>query len=277
MYVRASERFGQAFGAIADDPITSGPQFEAERAEFEKLRRRFELARAQHEKRLAPLPLDVLPLEVLKRAGVKTTTRVGQATASLIQSALERSRVLRPYIERKLGRIMIPRRFVHHDSDAEFDAAYTKLHKIVIQIGSKEEKELKTKRGFYHPQTDAIHLRPATDIGHALHEAIHKFASRGFRAIFGGFLDEGVTQYFTDLVLQEQGLDRMKRHLYENELRCALKLVGLFSHDVVARAYFQGDTGLASKVVRRLSIDFAGLHRLRKGDALCQRLGRLRP
>lgn len=47
----------------------------------------------------------------------------------------------------------------------------------------------------------------------------------GFRNAFGGFLDEGVTQYFTDLVLEEQGLDRMKGHLYKDELDCANRLV----------------------------------------------------
>lgn len=261
-----------------EEMITSGPEFEAELAEFEKLKQRFEEARARHEERIAPLPLEVLPLDVLKRAGVKTTTRVGKSTASLIHSVLERSRVLRPYIERKLGRRRIPgKQFVIHDSDAEFEAHYTRLHKIVIPVGSAAEKELKTKYGFYHPQTDTIHLRPTSNVGHALHEAIHKFASRGFRNIFGGFLDEGVTQYFTDLVLEEQGLDRMKGHLYEDQAECASKLVDLFSHDLVARAYFQGDTALATRVAGRLNVDFAGLYRLRSGDSLCKRLKNLRP
>lgn len=182
MYILTGEGLGQSTAAIKD---------------YEKLKRRFEAAKEEHEKRLSPLPLNVLPLDVLKRAGVKTTTRVGKTTASLIQSTLERSRVLRPYIEHKLGRKMIPKKFIHHNSDAEFNATYTKLHKIVIQMGSKEEKELINKRAFYHPENDEIHLRPAANIGDALHEAIHKFASPGFRVIFGAFLDEGVTQFTT--------------------------------------------------------------------------------
>ena len=78
-----------------------------------------------------------------------------------------------------------------------------------------------------------------------------------------------------DSQTEDQRLERMKRHLYDNELRCANKLVGLFRHDPVARAYFQGGDGLArlaSSVVRKLNIAFAGLHRLRKGDTLCHRL-----
>src|SRR5499433_1435703 len=116
-------------------PITSGPEFEAELEELKKLKERFETARKEHEKRLAPPPLDIPPLEVFKRAGVKATTRVGKTTASLIQTVLERSRALRPYIGQKLGRVMIPKNFIHHDFDATFDNAYTSLHKIVVQVG----------------------------------------------------------------------------------------------------------------------------------------------
>ena len=275
MYLWSRSFLGQAPVPPRTAPITSGPEFDAERADFERERRRFELAKKEHEKRLAPVPVGTLPLEVLKRAGVKTSTRVDAKTASLLQSVLERSRVLRPYIEVKLRRIMIPAKFVHHDSDAEFNYAYTNLHKIVVPIGSSAEKELITKRGFYHPGTDSIHLRPAANVGHALHEAIHKFASRGFRNLFGGFLDEGVTQYFTDLVLAEQEL--APGGAYENELRCAKHLALLFTPDIVARAYFQGDQTLANAMVRRLGIGLGQLHLLRTGDTLCKRLLALRP
>ena len=65
-------------------PITSGSKFQAEMEEYKKLNERFEAARREHEKRLVPPPLDLFPLEVFKRAGVKATTRVGKTTASLI-------------------------------------------------------------------------------------------------------------------------------------------------------------------------------------------------
>jgi len=259
-------------------PITSGPEFEAELEELKKLKERFETARKEHEKRLAPPPLDILPLEVFKRAGVKATTRVGKTTASLIQTVLERSRALRPYIGQKLGRVMIPKNFIHHDFDATFDNAYTSLHKIVVQVGSAEEKELITRRGFYHRPTDAIHLRPAADVGHALHEAIHKFSSPGFRNVFGGYLDEGVTQYFTDVVLEEQGLGKMTTHSYQDQLRCASQLAGLFNPDLVAKAYFQGAglDDLARNLAGKLNTNLTELAtRLKKGDALCQRIGKV--
>jgi hypothetical protein len=184
-------------------PIASGRGFQAEIDEYNKQKERFEAARQEHEKRSAPPALGLSPLEVFRKAGVTATTRVGKKIASLIQTVLERSRALRPYIGPKLARIMIPTNFVHHDFDATFNNAYTGLHKIVIPAGSAEEKDLITKRGFYHRRTDAIHLRPTANVGAALHEAIHRFSSPGFRSVFGGYLDEGVTQYFTDLILVE--------------------------------------------------------------------------
>jgi hypothetical protein len=259
-------------------PITSGPEFQAELQEYQKLRQRFEAARKEHEKRLAPPPLDFFPIEVFKRAGVTATTRVGKTTASLIQTVLGRSRVLRPYIGQKLMRVMIPKNFIHHDFDATFNDAYTRLHKIVIQVGSKEEKELITRRGFYHRPTDAIHLRPAADVGAALHEAIHKFSSPGFRGVFGGYLDEGVTQYFTDLVLVEQVLGKMTTHSYQDQLRCANRFIVLFNPDTVAKAYFQGIglDSLARTVVGRLNTNLADLAtKLKIEDALCKKIATL--
>ena len=260
-------------------PITSGPEFQAELEEYEKLKARLETLRKEHEKRLAPPPLDLFPLEVFKKVGVTATTRVGTSTASLIQTVLERSRALRPYIGQKLMRIMIPKNFIHHAFDSTFDSAYTTLHKIVIPAGSAEEKELITKRGFYHRPTDAIHLRPAANVGAALHEAIHKFSSPGFRSVFGGYLDEGVTQYFTDVVLVEQGLGKMTTHVYQDQLRCANQLVALFSPDIVAKAYFQGVAleSLAKNVVGRLKTNLTELAtKLKINDALCKKIGTLK-
>lgn len=260
-------------------PITSGPEFQAEMEEHKKLKERFETLRKQHEKRLVPPALDLLPLDVFKRAGLTATTRVGKTTASLIRTVLERSRALRPYIGQKLGRVMIPKNFIRHDFDATFDDAYVKLHKIVIPAGSAEEKELITRRGFYHRPTDAIHLRPAANVGHALHEAIHKCSSPGFRSVFGGYLDEGVTQYFTDVVLVEQGLGKMATHSYQDQLRCANRLIALFSPDSVAKAYFQGIglENLARNVVGKLNTNLADLAaRLKRDDTLCRKIGTLR-
>jgi hypothetical protein len=258
-------------------PITSGPEFDAEREEYKKLKERREILRREHEKRLAPPPLNLLPLEVFKRNRVTAKTRVGKSTASLIQQALERSPALRPYIGQNLRRISIPKNFVHHDFHSTYEHAYQKLHSIVITTGSAEEKELRNSRGFYHRKTGSIHLRPDANMGHALHEAIHKFSSPGFRNVFGGYLDEGVTQYFTDLVLVEQRLGRMTTHIYQDQLRCADQLVGLFNPDIIAKAYLQGAAleDLARDLAAKLNISLMELTtKLNRGDALCRKIGK---
>jgi hypothetical protein len=242
--------------------------------DFEEQRRRYEISKAEHEKQLAPLQLGTLSLNILRRAGLKTTTRVNKSTASLLQSVLERSRILRPYIAAKLGATVIPRNFIHHEFDSVFEHQYVSLESKIIPAGSLEEKELKKIYGFYHPQTRTIHLRPSANIGHALHEAIHKFSSSGFRNLFGHYLDEGVTHYFTNLVLVEQGLTESSA--YELQLNCAKVLVYLCGQDRVAKAYFQGNQVLARDIVRLLNINLGDLHKLRKGDILCTKIKGLR-
>ena len=252
---------------------------DAARADAEAEKKRFEEARRRHEERLKPLPVGTFPVKVLKPAGLNTTTRVGSKTASLIQTTLDRSRALRPYIENKLNRVFIPNGFKIHNTDAEFNSAYTTLHNLVIPFGSQEERDLEKARGFFHAATKQIHLRPTANTGYALHEAIHKFADRGFRPVLGGFLDEGVTQYFTDMVLREQTLDPMTHH-YGKQLACAQHLVRAFTHDVVARAFFQGGASLnqlMQQVLSRLRVDMATLVRLRTDGALCERILRLNP
>lgn len=256
MYLFADEKLGQPPEILRD-------------TDAEK--RRFDAGKAEHQRRLEPLPLGVLPIDVLKRAGLTTEARIGRSTPGLLQSVLERSRVLRPYIVKKLSSIKIPKNFIHHEFDSAFVDRYIVLHKLVIPFGSSAERELKGIYGFYHMPTRAIHLRPNANIGHALHETIHKFASPGFLNLFGKFLNEGVTHYFTNLVLAEQGL--ADSDAYPEQLKCAKHLVRLCGHERVASAYFRGDAALAADIVRLLNIDYLGLYKLRnQGNALCQKL-----
>ncbi|MBD9356760.1 hypothetical protein [Methylomonas albis] len=262
MYIFASEGLGQSPEMLSD---------------FDDEKRRFDAANAEHLKRLAPPALGVLPLDVLRKAGLTTETRINKSTAALLQSVLERSRVLRPYIAGKLISIKIPKNFIHHDFDKVFEHKLVSLHNIVIPMGSSAEKELKNIYGFYHAQTQTIHLRPSANIGHALHEAIHKFASPGFLNIFGKFLNEGVTHYFTDLVLVEQGL--LKSKAYAEELACAKNLVRICGRERVAQAYFLGSNKLAMDIVRLLNISLLDLYKLKKqGDAsLCAKINKIIP
>jgi hypothetical protein len=81
------------------------------------------------------------------------------------------------------------------------------------------------------------------------------------------------------MVLREQTLDPMTHH-YGKQLACAQHLVRVFTHDVVARAFFQGGASLnqlMQQVLSRLRVDMATLVRLRTDGALCERILRLNP
>src|SRR5205085_10228048 len=159
--------------------------------------------------------------DAFKQAGIDSPRRYLEAHATeLLVTVLSQSKLLKNYF--KTQPEIVAKKFIQHDSDEEFEKAYIDLNKI--KSGSEEMNELKTVRGFYHPKTDTIHLRPRANYGEALHEALHKHSDGRFRAILGHPLDEGVTQYFTDRVLEEQGLPAAKT-LYD--LDCANDLFAL--------------------------------------------------
>jgi hypothetical protein len=227
------------------------------------------VANEENEKPLSLLG-DALAQGVLRRAGLKTTTRVDKKLPSLIHSVLEQSLILRPFIATKLGKITIPKNFVHYRSDPEFDNAYLKLRKIVVPFGSKEEKELINIRGFYHHPTNSFHLRPSANVGLALQLAIKRFSSPAFRNFFGEALDEGVGLYFTNLVLEEQGLaPQIVSHPYKDQLRCATDLVGLVGRSLVGKAYFQNHLELVRHLTTKLSLGPVRTDQLAR-DALCK-------
>jgi hypothetical protein len=76
----------------------------------------------------------------------------------------------------------------------------------------------------------------------AVHETIHLNSSTKFQHDFGHNLNEGVTQHFTEVVLGASG------KAYSENLKMAETLISLLTEDVVARAYFQGDSEAFDKV-----------------------------
>lgn len=207
--------------------------------------------------------------DVLRRAGLKTTTWADKRTPMLIQTVLEQSLVLRPFIATKLGKISIPKNLVHYGSDAEFNHTYLKLNKIVVPFGSKEEKGLINIRGFYHRSTDSIYLRPLANVGLVLRLGIHKFSSLAFFSFFGKSMTEGLGLYFTNRVLQEQGLEQLKPENQKDQLDCAIDLVGLVGLDMVGKAYFQNFSDLVNHLTTKLSIGSVRTEELAKYD-LCK-------
>jgi len=161
---------------------------------------------------------------------------------------LSQSILLRPYLKRSPE--LIKKNFIKHGSDEEFETAYVTINKI--SPGSEEMKRLPTVRGFYDDKKDTIHVRPRSDYGEALHEAIHKMANPGFRTIFGHRpVDEGVTQYFTDRVLEEQELPPAKTAY---DLDCENNFLSVAGFDAAAKMYFQGDNDSRNALEKRLNI-----------------------
>jgi alkaline phosphatase D len=206
---------------------------------------------------------------VLAQARLKTTTVIDGRTALLIQSVLEQSRVLNPFISAKLKTLPVARSFVLHGSDAEFNSAYLRLSKTVVPFGSKEEKELLGIRGFYHRPTDSIHVRPTATVGLALQLAIHKLSVPAFRQFFGTAMDEGLSLYLANLVLGEQGLAAAVPEQYRDQLHCAADLADVAGVTRVARAYFENHLDLLRHLTTNLTLGPVRPAEL-SGDALCK-------
>jgi hypothetical protein len=237
----------------------------------EEERARFDAAKRTHEQHLVKYA-ERKP-HVLKSHGITTDSRVDQNTPKWIQAALAESRLLRPYLRGKFPAQAITDKFrIHTDEDTFNEAA--KKHLDNKDLMNKAERAAAYGKigGFYERRTNEVHVRSRTKFGHALHEAMHKVAHPVFRPYWQRFINEGVTQYFTDRVLKEQGLSEVTDHEYTDELACAKKLVLATSEDVVARAYFLNEQALREALMRRFQIDGGALTREIGAERICTRL-----
>ena len=93
-------------------------------------------------------------------------------------------------------------------------------------------------------------------------------------SMFEEFLDEGVTAWFTDRVLEEQNQAEHK-DLYRDNAACAARLVAATSPTMVAEAYFDQKVGpLAEAVAKKLRIPLGDVHGLAAKGELCDKLPR---
>ena len=201
--------------------------------------------------------------------GLRTTTRADNDTPARVQRAIEQSPLLKPFITNKIGKVSIAKNYYHYGFDVEFDHAYLKLNKLVVPFGSPEEKALLNIRRFFHRPTDSIHLRPTSNIGHALQMAIVKFSAPGFRSFFGDSLDQGASLYFANVVLREHKLEPLKSEGETDQLACITDLVSVAGHNLVARAYFQDHSDLIRYLTSKISIGPVRIEEL-AGGALCK-------
>ncbi len=209
---------------------------------------------------------------------VTTTSPVKSGTAALIQSALTASQLLRPHLTR-LGtgkdQVQITDRFIiHADLDLFAGAWATFTGRPAMHISDELRNEAAGIGGFYDRANRTIHLNPKATLGDALHEAMHKVSTRSVGGMFGPFLDEGVTQYFTDQVMREQQLPIATNHRYGPNLTCANAFIGIAGEPEVAAMQFAGRQipQVRQAVMNRLRITEAELIQLGQKDQLCVRM-----
>jgi hypothetical protein len=188
------------------------------------------------------------PTKTLKSQGVDLKDPIGGSTAAIIDEVLLRNQRLAPYIGDRLKggfRIAQKGKFIHDVSDSQFETAFRKVN------GSDPPKDT---MGFFDFKKSEVHLRPSAEFGTALHESVHRLASPG---LYGAYLPiaqdistdllevlkEGVTAYFTDLILNDEKLPnfndayRSKKHKVE----ALVKTLDPGGFDVIAKFNFQAN------------------------------------
>jgi hypothetical protein len=183
----------------------------------------------------------------LKSEGVGLSDPVAGNTAAIIDQVLARNQRLAPYIGDKLKAgfsIAEKGKFVHASSEGNFDNAYRKAYSETVS---------KDTTGFFDPKKSEVHLRPKAKFGTALHESMHRLASP---ALYGSYLQEamkissnltevlkeGVTAFFTDAVLNDEGLPNFN-DAYRSKKKKAESLIaalGSDGFDLIAKFNFQG-------------------------------------
>lgn len=156
------------------------------------------------------------------------------------------------YISAKLGALKkdTPVKIL---SDAEFGHAYrpyAKKRKVDIDASISDEKLVPETRGFYDPDKRTIYLRLRSTWCHVFHETVHSLSDPDFiMSRLGRTLNEGITQYFTDIVMKEQVGSICADHKYGSELACAKKFIEtLFTFDDIAKLFFQRDESVLQKI-----------------------------
>lgn len=213
-----------------------------------------------------------LPPHALKSAGIDTASQVNDETPKWIQAALAESRLFRPYLRGKFPASAITDgRFEIHSTERDFNRTYSTYRG---EPGQLTDAELATRHGktggYFDRSKKTIHVRSRSTFGEAVHEAMHKL-SIGF-LFWGFFIDEGVTQFFADALLQEQGLPKGTAHSYGPELAFAERLVLATNFDMVARAYFLNDATLRETLMRRFGLNLDQLARELRAGTFTSRL-----
>jgi hypothetical protein len=169
------------------------------------------------------------------------TTReiIDDSIAGGVDCAFTESVALKPYIEKKIATLKVKGR-LSVDPLEVYESKYTTHVKENGGSWFDAKKRMDETGGFFNPKTQKISLKLRTArVESAVHEGIHLLAHEQLRKTFGSALDEGLTAYFTDVILDEQGLK--PGEAYPDPKGAAAAVVSFAGLPMVARAYFLGE------------------------------------
>lgn len=113
-------------------------------------------------------------------------------------------------------------------------------------VNRAEEKPIKLRLPGRNSKKQLV---VAANFEDAVHETMHLNSQTRFQSDFLHNYNEGVTEYFTEMVLGEAG------QAYRDELKLAEGLISALGEDLVGKAYFLGERGALSAVLRAFDKD----------------------
>jgi hypothetical protein len=172
-----------------------------------------------------------------------------EQTPQDVDTIIQSNKFLQPYIDEKVKHGIRATGHLHIEDDDQFKNDYVAYAQKTINPSThkgytREEAEAEEPRiGGYREGTETYMRKWRGRLGYAVHESIHTYSSPAFLSFASQPGNEGVTEYFTNLVLEDHGLGKDASEYTEHQLPPVEKLVqvlGPSGKTVLAGAYFNG-------------------------------------
>jgi hypothetical protein len=187
------------------------------------------------------------PLDALK--DYTTRQKVWDKDAKAIDLAITQSPTIAKFPPKKARKAQGN---VDTQDKEVFSKQYADYASALKEKSDEIQEDLKTVGGFTDRKAGQIHLlNRVSDVEVLLHEAIHLNSEAQFQNHFGHYLNEGVTEHFTQTVLKEQKRDAGTA--YPDEWAMAESLIADLGEDQVGKAYFQGNLDAYRSVMAALT------------------------
>jgi hypothetical protein len=132
---------------------------------------------------------------------------------------------------------------------------YLKRRKVSFDPSVKDKDLVADVAGFADPGLHNLFLKTTSNYCHAIHEYVHLLSNPDFLITWlGTNLMEGLTQYFTDVIIKEQLGTECTTHKYQTQLTCAKSFINdMGGEDVVAKFFFLTDAKFLEKIISVLN------------------------